>query len=193
MSLPTFYRVYQLFIEFTDFFHFYWLLNYVVFSADFYRLFPTLPTVNRKFLITNFRLLSTSVKPKNFINFYRSKKKKKKMKHPRCLVSSHFWCHFNFIVILPFYSVHCNFAMEYKLLFTCYRKLLTDHSSREWQSQEACPSTFGAHQKAILPRTWLSYKSTCTPSTECTMTTGCGQQRPSCHMDHIWKTSWLFE
>ncbi len=37
--------------------------------------FPTLLTVNRKFLITDFRLLSTSVKPKNFIDFYRSQKK----------------------------------------------------------------------------------------------------------------------
>ncbi len=37
--------------------------------------FPTLPTVNLKFLITDFWLLSTSVKPKNFIDFYRSKKK----------------------------------------------------------------------------------------------------------------------
>jgi hypothetical protein len=44
--------------------------------------FPTLLTVNRKFLITDFQLLLTSVKPKNFINFYRSQKK---MKHPRCL------------------------------------------------------------------------------------------------------------
>ncbi len=40
------------------------------------------PTVNRKFLITNFRLLSTSVKRENFINFYRSKKK---VKDPRSL------------------------------------------------------------------------------------------------------------
>jgi hypothetical protein len=91
-SLPTFYRVYQLFIEFIDFFHFYWLLNYVFFSADFYRLFPTLPTVNRKFLITDFRLLSTSVKPENIIDFYRSKKK---MKHPQCL---------NNCIHLQFYS-----------------------------------------------------------------------------------------
>ncbi len=47
--------------------------------TDFYRL---LPTVNRKFLITDFRLLSTSVKPENFIDFYRSQKK---VKDPRCL------------------------------------------------------------------------------------------------------------
>ncbi len=44
--------------------------------------FPTLPTINRKFLITDFWLLSTSIKPKNFIDFYRSQKK---MKHPQCL------------------------------------------------------------------------------------------------------------
>jgi hypothetical protein len=44
---------------------------------------PTFPTVNRKFLITDFRLLSTSVKPENFIDFYRSQKK---VKDPRCLV-----------------------------------------------------------------------------------------------------------
>ena len=43
---------------------------------------PTFPTVNRKFLITDFRLLSTSVKPENFIDFYRSQKK---VKDPRCL------------------------------------------------------------------------------------------------------------
>jgi hypothetical protein len=46
---------------------------------------PTLPTVNRKFLITDFRLLLTSVKPENFIDFYRSQKK---VKDPRCLL---FW------------------------------------------------------------------------------------------------------
>ncbi len=86
LSLLTFYRFYQLFIEFTDFFHFYRLLNYVVFVPTFTNFFPTLPTVNRKFLITDFRLLSTSVKPKNFIDFYRSKKK---MKHPRCLILNH--------------------------------------------------------------------------------------------------------
>ncbi len=44
---------------------------------------PTFPTVNRKFLITDFRLLSTSVKRENFIDFYRSQKK---VKDPRSLV-----------------------------------------------------------------------------------------------------------
>jgi hypothetical protein len=43
---------------------------------------PTFLTVNRKFLITDFRLLSTSVKPENFIDFYRSQKK---VKDPRSL------------------------------------------------------------------------------------------------------------
>ena len=43
---------------------------------------PTFPTVNRKFLITDFRLLSTSVKRENFIDFYRSQKK---VKDPRSL------------------------------------------------------------------------------------------------------------
>ena len=36
--------------------------------------FLTLPTVNRKFLITDFRLLLTSVKRENFIDFYRRQK-----------------------------------------------------------------------------------------------------------------------
>ncbi len=40
-------------------------------------------------MITDFRLLSTSVKPKNFIDFYRSQKK---MKHPRCLVIIYCLC-----------------------------------------------------------------------------------------------------
>jgi hypothetical protein len=85
-SLPIFSRVYQIFIDF------YWLLStflflltlkLLFFSANFYQLFLTLPTVNRKIFMTDFRLLSTSIKAKNFINFYRSKKK---MKNPRCLV-----------------------------------------------------------------------------------------------------------
>ena len=36
--------------------------------------FPTLPTVDRKFLITDFRLLSTSVKPKILSTFTEVKK-----------------------------------------------------------------------------------------------------------------------
>ncbi len=76
-------RVYWLFIEFTDFLSslptfFVFIDFYVFFSADFYRLFSDLLTVNRKFLITDFRLLLTSVKPENFIDFYRSKKKNEK-------------------------------------------------------------------------------------------------------------------
>ncbi len=51
---------------------------------NFYQLLPSFTTVNRKFLITDFRLLSTFVKPENFIEFYRSQKK---MKHPRCLLT----------------------------------------------------------------------------------------------------------
>ncbi len=45
---------------------------------------PTFPTVNRKFLITDFQLLSTSVKRENFIDFYRSQKK---VKDPRSLLN----------------------------------------------------------------------------------------------------------
>jgi len=90
-----FFQVYQNFSEFTKNFPCLpTLLTFIVFIdikimwffvPTFTEFIPTFPTVNRKFLITDFRLLLTSVKPKNFIEFYRSKKK---MKHPRCLVIS---------------------------------------------------------------------------------------------------------
>ncbi len=85
LTLSSFYRVYRLlsflstFIVFIDF-----KIRYF-FVPTFTDFIPTFPTVNRKFLITDFRLLSTSVKPENFIDFYRSQKK---VKDPRCLVGS---------------------------------------------------------------------------------------------------------
>ncbi len=54
----------------------------------------TFPTVNRKFLITDFRLLSTSVKPENFIDFYRSQKK---VKDPRCLDITNIQKRYNYL------------------------------------------------------------------------------------------------
>ena len=91
-SLSSFFRVYRVFSEFIEFLSS--LPTFIVFIdfkiryffvptfTDFYR---HLPTVNRKFLITDFRLLSTSVKPENFIDFYRSQKK---VKDPRSLIIS---------------------------------------------------------------------------------------------------------
>ncbi len=46
---------------------------------------PTFPTINHKFLFTDFRLLLTSVKHENFIDFYRSQKK---VKDPRSLLKT---------------------------------------------------------------------------------------------------------
>ncbi len=42
---------------------------------NFYRLLPSFTAVNRKFLYTDFQLLSTSVKTEIFTDFYRSQKK----------------------------------------------------------------------------------------------------------------------
>jgi hypothetical protein len=81
-TLPKIFGVYLKFSEVTDFLS--TLLTFIVFIdkkimcffvPTFTEFIPTFPTVNHKFLITDFRLLSTSVKPKNFIEFYRSKKK----------------------------------------------------------------------------------------------------------------------
>ncbi len=60
---------------------------------------PTFPTVNRKFLITDFRLLSTSVKRENFIDFYRSQKK---VKDPRSLVIAKALAYFAWASITKF-------------------------------------------------------------------------------------------
>jgi hypothetical protein len=76
LTLPTFLSTLLTFIVFIDK-KIMWF-----FVPTFTEFIPTCSTVNCKFLITDFRLLSTSVKPKNFIEFYRGKKK---MKHPWCL------------------------------------------------------------------------------------------------------------
>jgi len=67
---------------------FIWILSSLmtfIECADFYRLLPSFTAVNRKFLYTDFRLLSTSVNVEIFTDFYRSQKK---IKHPRCLIIS---------------------------------------------------------------------------------------------------------
>jgi hypothetical protein len=84
-TLSSFYRVYRLLSFLSTFIVFIDFKIRCFFVPTFTDFILTFPTVNRKFLITDFRLLSTSVKPKNFIDFYRSQKK---VKDPRCLVNT---------------------------------------------------------------------------------------------------------
>ena len=79
-SLLTFYIVYWLSTDFSKYFSSFLFL--VDFIPIFCQLLPIFTAVNRKFLHTDFRLSSTSVKIVIFTDFYRSQKK---MKLPRCL------------------------------------------------------------------------------------------------------------